>query len=374
MKSMEVKRGVSVNPDPKAAISQLHKAIKCTEEQYNIIFCSSNYNLETLGREIKSTFGKNVFCCTTSGELSTSGYTKNSIVGASISSKRMKFHKYVVPNVDEFNAEYVNKMYSDFLNKTSESKIKNAKYLGLVIIDGLSMKEDNIIALLSKTFENVDIVGGSSGDDLKFSSTHIYNDGVFQNNSAEFLIIETDIPFISFKTQHFEPIDKKLVITDADATKRIVYEINGEKAALEYAKILGLEVKELNPQLFAKYPVMLNIGGNWYIRSIAKMNDDFSLSFFCAIDTGLVLTIAKGNDIISNLKSKLKEIRNEIEDISLIIAFDCVLRRLEIEQNNLSGNMNEILSTENIIGFNSYGEQCNFVHVNQTLTGVAFGK
>lgn len=374
MKSMEVKRGVSVNPDPKAAISQMYDSIKNDGGQYNILFCSSNYNLETLGKEIKSKFGKNVFCCTTAGELSTDGYTKNSIVGASISSKRMKFHRYFIPKVDEFDADFAKKIYSDFLINISGSNVKNSKYLGLVIIDGLSMKEDNIIALLSKTFENVDIVGGSSGDDLKFSSTHIYNDGVFHNNAAEFLIIETDIPFITFKTQHFEPIDKKLVITDADAAKRIVYEINGEKAALEYASILGLEVKELNPQLFARYPVMLNIGGNWYIRSIAKMNDDFSLSFFCAIDTGLVLTIAKGNDIISNLKTKFKEIRSDIHDISLIIAFDCVLRRLEVEQNNLCGNMNDILSTENIIGFNSYGEQCNFVHVNQTLTGVAFGK
>ena len=48
---------------------------------------------------------------------------------------------------------------------------------------------------------------------------------------------------------------------------------------------------------------MLNIGGNWYIRSIAKVNEDFSLTFFCAIDSGLVLTIAKGNDIIQNLKN-----------------------------------------------------------------------
>lgn len=374
MKSLEVRRGFAATPDPKAAILQLEKKLKNSYDQFNFLFCSSNYNLDLLGAEIKDAFGNNVLCCTTAGEISSEGYSKDSIVGASISSKKMKFHKYFIPDVEEFDSVYAKEMHASFLNNIEKSSLHKPKYIGIVIIDGLSMKEDNIIAILSKTFENVEIVGGSSGDDLKFNKSFIYNEGKFHDNSAELLIIETELPYITFNTQHFEPIDKKLVITDADPSQRIVYEINGEKAAFEYARILGIEVNELNPQLFARYPVMINIGGNWYIRSIAKVNDDFSMTFFCAIDSGLVLTIAKGNDIIHNLKNKLVEIHSHLGEISLILAFDCILRRLEVEQKNLSKDMNKIFSTENIIGFNSYGEQCNFVHVNQTLTGVAFGK
>ena len=374
MKSLEVRRGFAASPDPKAAILKLEKELMINNEQFNFLFCSADYNLEILGCELKKAFGDNLICCTTSGEITSEGYSKGSIVGASISSQKMKFHKYFIPDVADFNSVSARELHSAFLKVTEKSILHNAKYIGIVIIDGLSMKEDNVIAILSKTFENVEIVGGSSGDDLRFDKTYIYNDGIFVNNSAVFLIIETEVPFITFNTQHFEPIDKKLVITEADPTKRIVYEINGEKAALEYAKILGIEVNELNPQLFARYPVMLNIGGNWYIRSIAKVNEDFSLTFFCAIDSGLVLTIAKGNDIIQNLKNKFIEIHSKIGEISLILAFDCILRRFEVEQKNLATEMNRVFSKENIIGFNSYGEQCNFVHVNQTLTGVAFGK
>lgn len=374
MKSLEVRRGFTATPDPKAAILQLKKELRNSHEQFNFLFCSSNYNLDLLGIEIKNTFGENVLCCTTSGELSSEGYAKNSIVGASVCSKKMKFHKYFIPDVEEFDSVYAKEMHTSFLSNIEKSSFHNPKYIGIVIIDGLSMKEDNLIAILSKTFENVEIVGGSSGDDLRFDKSFIYYDGKFHDKAAMFLIIETEVPFVTFNTQHFEPSDKKLVITEADPAQRIVYEINGEKAALEYARILGIEVTELNPQLFARYPVMLNIGGNWYIRSIAKVNEDFSLSFFCAIDSGLVLTIAKGNNIIHNLKNKLFEIHSQLGDISLILAFDCILRRLEVEQKNLSNDMNKVFSSENIIGFNSYGEQCNFVHVNQTLTGVAFGK
>jgi hypothetical protein len=374
MDDILVKNSISFNRNPVEAVSQIYKDISTGKEQYNLIFCSSNYDLNLLGLEIKKTFGPNVLCCTTSGEISSSGYTKDSIVASSISSDKMRFHSFIINNVTDFDAESAKKISGELSDIVRKSSLKNAKYLGLLIIDGLSLQEDKMIALLSKYLDTVEIVGGSSADDLKFISTHIYDDGVFKQNTAELLIIETEIPFVSFKTQHFEPTEKKLVITEADTTTRIVYEINGEKAALEYAKILGIDVKELNTQIFAKYPVMLNVGGNWYIRSIGKMNDDYSLTFFCAIDVGLVLTVAKGNDILNNLKSQLADIKKELGSISLIIAFDCILRRLEVEQNNLTEDMNKILSSENIIGFNSYGEQCQFVHVNQTLTGIAFGK
>src|SRR5690606_39804550 len=59
----------------------------------------------------------------------------------------------------------------------------------------------------------------------------------------------------------------------------------------EYARAVGLEVTELTPQIFAAYPVMLRIGGEYFVRSIQKANPDGSLTFYCAIDTGLVLTV-----------------------------------------------------------------------------------
>lgn len=374
MEDILVKNGISYERNPVEAISQIYKDTFISSDQYSILFCSSNYDLNLLGAEIKKTYGNRVLCCTTAGEVSSSGYTKNSIVSTSLSSSKMRFHSFFINNTDDFDADSAKKISEEFSVIINKSDLKKAKYLGLIIIDGLSMKEDNMIALLSKSLENVEIVGGSSADDLRFKNAFVYHDGMFKEKSAELLLIETEIPFISFKTQHFEPTDKKLVITEADTTRRIVYEINGDKAALEYARILGIDVDELNTHIFAKYPVMLNIGGNWFIRSIGKMNEDYSLTFFCAIDVGLVLTVAKGNDIISNLKNQISEIKKELGEISLIVAFDCILRRLEVEQNNLTDEMNKVLSTENIVGFNSYGEQCKFVHVNQTLTGIAFGK
>ncbi len=55
-----------------------------------------------------------------------------------------------------------------------------------------------------------------------------------------------------------------------------------------------------------------------------------------------------------------------------ILGFDCILRKLEIEQKQLSAPVSEILCSERVYGFNTFGEQHGGVHMNQTFVGIAF--
>jgi hypothetical protein len=54
-----------------------------------------------------------------------------------------------------------------------------------------------------------------------------------------------------------------------------------------------------------------------------------------------------------------------------ILGCDCILRRLEVENTQSMRAMSRLLAAHDVIGFNTYGEQFNSVHVNQTFTGVA---
>ncbi len=51
-----------------------------------------------------------------------------------------------------------------------------------------------------------------------------------------------------------------------------------------------------------------------------------------------------------------------------------MLRLLEIEQKGIKAKIGQIMTDNNVIGFSTYGEQFNAMHVNQTFTGVAIGK
>jgi hypothetical protein len=53
------------------------------------------------------------------------------------------------------------------------------------------------------------------------------------------------------------------------------------------------------------------------------------------------------------------------------LACDCILRKLEAQEKQKTRALSEILSQNNVVGFSTYGEQFNSMHVNQTLTGVA---
>ena len=57
---------------------------------------------------------------------------------------------------------------------------------------------------------------------------------------------------------------------------------------------------------------------------------------------------------------------------ALILGFDCVLRRIALEQAGLGDVVGRIYRDHRVVGFNTYGEQHGGLHVNQTFVGLAF--
>ena len=56
---------------------------------------------------------------------------------------------------------------------------------------------------------------------------------------------------------------------------------------------------------------------------------------------------------------------------SLLIGFDCILRKLSAANRQVLDEVSDVFRAHNAVGFSSYGEQYNGMHVNHTLTGVA---
>ena len=88
------------------------------------------------------------------------------------------------------------------------------------------------------------------------------------------MLINTVQKFSVFSVDHVKNSLSKLVVTDADPNTRQVFEINGEPAASVYADLLGLDVNDLEHEVFSLHPVAVKIAGNYYIRSIQRVNKD----------------------------------------------------------------------------------------------------
>jgi hypothetical protein len=231
-----------------------------------------------------------------------------------------------------------------------------------------------VVSSLNRFLDPIPLFGGSAGDGLNFGQTWVFANGAFHTNAAVLTIVQTSCPFHVFKFDHFSPTGRKMVVTEADPNTRLVTEINAEPAAPAYARMVGLDANQLSPLIFAAYPVVVKIGGEYHVRSIQKVEDDGSLRFYCGIDEGLVLTVASSDDMASNLERALEGLEEKLGPVEMILGFDCILRRLEAEQSQRTREVSSILKKNHVVGFSTYGEQFRSMHVNQTLTGVAIGR
>lgn len=363
----------STTKDEASVVSELQCHIAGSKVGLIIFFCSSEYNLDVLERLLVEGIPFDIAGCTTAGEIGTH-YQTGGFVALCFLEAYFHVQVHLIEKIDDFG-------YRDALaiadksaqNLAFNESLDRNNMFGFVLIDGLSMMEEIVIGLIYRVLENVPIAGGSAGDDLKFLETKVYAQGQFHSNAAVFFLVESKVPFEVFNLQHFIPSDKELVVTESDAKHRIVSEINGGVAADEYAAVIGVDVNELSEHIFAMHPLVLQVGDQWYVRSIKTVNADGTLVFSSAIDVGLPLTVAKGKHIVETLSHKVAALQKHFSSIDATLGCDCILRRLELQQKGLEEGIEEELQKIKFTGFSSYGEQYNWLHVNQTLTAITIG-
>jgi hypothetical protein len=373
----QIRTGQSCERDPRAAAAEFHAAVAQPDMALVVFFSSSAYDRDVLAAEIARLFaGVQVVGCTTAGEIGPIGYCQDSLTGVSFPAGLCTAASGHLDGLQHFETGKGQRLAQAVLQRLEiQSPDVTAKNtFAFLMIDGLSMREEPVAHVLQHALGDLAMFGGSAGDDLNFHATYVYFEGAFHADSAVLTLIRTALPFKVFKTQHFIASDEMLVVTEADPAKRIVTEINGLPAAREYARLLGVGPGALDPNHFAAFPVTVLIYGTDYVRSIQKANADGSLTFYCAIEEGLVLRVARGVDLVDNLEKTFDEICAEIGPPQFAFGCDCVLRNLEMNQYGLKDRVAEVFRRNNVVGLSSYGEQIRGVHVNQTLTGLAIGR
>lgn len=318
--------------------------------------------------------GAQVAGCSSAGEISPAGAIDSGLVIVAFPKKGFRIVSTLIEGVTDLDVEKTATMVRDQLRRLDAlSPAPRGERFAMSLIDGLANAEERVVTVIDQALDGVPLVGGSAGDDLSFDQSALIYDGAVHTGAAILLIVETDFPIRIFKTDNFEPTDVKFVVTASDCESRTVSELNAEPAALEYAMAVGLDPARLSPMSFASHPLVVRVGGEYFCRSIRRLNPDGSLSFFCAIDQGLVLTLAKPQDVIEVTRAELDRVDAELGGIDLVIGFDCVLRRLDAEIRQKRRTISELYRQYNVVGFETYGEQYQSMHLNQTFTGVAIG-
>jgi hypothetical protein len=371
-----IRMAQSCAPDARMAVREFHAAVSGSEIALVLFFCSSNYDLAIVADEIRKLFPDiAAIGCTTAGEIGPAGMRKHTFVGAVFPAQTFSAVVGSHDHLQDFAETDITDLVANMRLKLDREggETRQRRRFALELIDGLSNREEAVIYAYQQSLGDIPIFGGSAGDDLKIEHTWVFCNGEFRTDRAVLAIIETDYPFTLFRTHHFVGGAERLVVTEVDTASRTVREINGLPAAHEYARILGVKPESLHSGYFAESPVVVRINGTDYVRSIRSANADGSLTFYCAIERGVILRVAHGVDFVGNLRRTFDDIHTRLGPPQLVIACDCIFRHLEISNESLTEPVESIYRDNKVIGFNTYGEQFMGIHINQTLTGIAIG-
>lgn len=367
-----ISRAQSSEPDTARAIAEVLAKLSCADLALIILFVGEGHDLPTLEHALAPLDGvTQIIGCTTAGEIASGGYLEGQIVALGLPRSLFRVATGCLTDLHRFSPEAARDLAFELRAEVTFSTADWANEVAFLLTDGLSMMEDQLVWALSEALGQSPLVGGSAGDGLRFGKTFVLHGARFMTDAAVLAVLRTPCRITAFRFDHLEPTDQRMVVTDASPAQRLVREINGMPAGPEYARILGKDPQQLSPFIFAANPVVSKIGDEHHVLAIQRVEPDGTLRFFSAIEPGLVLRLAQSTDLEAHLERELARLAPKGERPT-ILACDCILRRLEAENTQTRHRISRVLDAYGVTGFNTYGEQFNLVHVNQTFTGLAF--
>lgn len=369
-------RANAVGDDPTSLVDQLCTQLGPGPHALSVVFAAPSVERGSIARLLQERFPDSlVVGCSTAGEIGIGGYRSGGAVALALSSASFRVEHTVFRDVRSLGVAEGQLQVQALLRRLAAAGVSPTanNTFALLLVDGLSFAEEALAGMAATVLGDIPMAGGSAGDGLAFGTTHVFAGGQALPHGAVLVLVQTELPFEVFKTQHFAAGERRMVVTAAHCPTRTVYEIDGLPAADEFARLHGKTFDGLGPDFFAAHPLLVRVGGGEYVRSIQRKNPDGSLSFFCAIEEGLVLRDACGHELVQDFTQMVGKLERSLGGVQATIVFDCILRRLECERLGTVPQVSAIFERARSCGFSTYGEQFRGIHVNQTLTGVAIG-
>ena len=362
---MSVRVAHSTNPSPAGAAAELRTQLGNAANALVIYFASPSYAQPQLAAVLHQQLGgRHTIGCSTAGEIISGAMHKGSVVAMALATDDIgALSVQLVPRIDDRAAlgAALAGFERDF-GKPLDS-LDVSKYVGLVLMDGLSKGEERFLEALGDRTD-LFFVGGSAGDDLAFVETWVSADGVASKNGAVLAILQPTRGFEIIKTQSFQELGKKLVATKVNEAERVVLEFDGKPAADAYAAAIGTDKAGL-PERWIEHPLGLMAGSDPFVRSPAGITDDGGVSFFCSMKQGMELSVLTSTDIVSDTRDAVADkVKGGARGL---INFNCIIRTLDLDHRGQCEAYGEVFRALPTIGFSTYGE-AYVGHVNQTAT------
>lgn len=251
--------GFSVNKNTDSAVSEAWKLAskKLDGKQADFIFTfvSTSHDYKKVLEKIKGLSGtSNIVGCSTAGEFTESNASTGGLSIMAISSDTIRFSMEKVTDVKHENfksiAEEVFGNYKDEARKMLTEGFQNQTIF--VLTDGFMTNREKLIKdIFTQTGISSQLVGGSAGDDVKFTRTDVFFGTESFTNGIVFVKAFSKNKIGVGVSHGMQPSSNPMRVTKSDGSK--LYELDGKLALdvyKEHAKSKGIELTPENTSLY----------------------------------------------------------------------------------------------------------------------------
>ena len=337
--------------------------------QILFVFADRDYDREALLAGVTSVCGNvPMVGGTTAGELSTKGFSLNSVVVMALNSETLDF----TTGIGRKMSEDENRCGKDLIDDISKKHSFDDALSLLVFPDGMGGDGCKVIdGINSALSQKLEIIGGCLGDGDAFGHTYQFYNGKVYEDAIPGVLISGNGKFstgIGVRSG-FESIGNKMFCTESDGN--IVKRIDGIKALDLYRELLGDERTKRLPGIFLEYPFGLidekvSISGEEYFQlrcGLTADESDGSITCAGSIPEGSAITITTGSrgDLINGAKLAAEQAKASLGDATpkFIMVFSCVGRKLVLGrrvEEEIAIVKKTIGNDVPLIGFYTYGE------------------
>ena len=334
--------GVSNNKSSLEAGRQLSEsALKQlgSSPDFAFVFSSDNFNQDDLMKGVNEVLPGVKMIGGSSAGIIVNGKLSREAAGVMVlKSSDLKVVNSIVTDLCEVGARQAGVKLAEQLQdelKKQEQEGKGNK-VAVLVVDGFCKDVGDIVDGFHSVLPDVDLIGGASGDNLKFFKTYQFYNGKAYSNSVAGMIISSELNMGVGLEHGWVPIENLMKVTKSEGKR--IYEINNKPAFLVYQDVF--KELELSRSSFAEFAMIHPFGikqpdGTFLIRDPLSVNEDDSINCVSSVPQGSEISIMFADDeqvIKAAGKSAEKAVANLNEKKpGALIIFDCVSRLLLLE-------------------------------------------
>jgi hypothetical protein len=364
----------SDHPSDADAAAHLAAQLEVADPSAILAFFGPERDGRALVRGLRERFpGAEVIGCTAAGQFTDKVYDVGGAAAMAISRRSVPRAFAALAPFEKDVDEGVRMAAADIARRLGArlDECEPTTYVGLVLLEGLHGREEAANEALGRVAPFMSIVGGSAADNYQFRETQVHCNASSSTDGAVLLVLETATPFVPIKTCSFRPRTAAFRVTRADPARRVVYELDGKPIVDVYGAVLDLPRERIDRHAFSHHPLGLMIDGSPWVRTGQATLPDGGVQFACQLVEGMQVHFMDPTDIIADTRRTFADAEKALGTPAAgAVLFNCVGRRIELEQRKLTGPFHELLRFP-ALGFHTYGESW-IGHMNHTLTGVVF--